>query len=92
LVTLLVADAPAHGIQYHEASVSDDHESVPEGSLENAVLKLSKIPTDFYFCCFKLNKTTDKMYSVMKKVYQDLEIADAARPDQFLILLINSLT
>ena len=92
LVTILITDSPTHGLQYHDSDVSDNHLSVPTGSLESAVLRLVKKPKLSYFCCYRLNKTTDMMYQKMKHAYEALVIAEAADPSKFLILLIDSLT
>ncbi len=72
LVTILITDAPTHGLQYHDANFNDDHKVVPEGSLESAIQRLAKKSRVFYFCCFRLNLTTDKMYWMMKQAHPDL--------------------
>jgi len=63
----LVADAPSHGEQYH--SGSDSH---PQGSpagleLEDLVKQIRA--KDISFTCYKLDDSTEQMYSKIKETY-----------------------
>ena len=63
-----IADAPDHGLLYHDSSVSDHH---PDGhpliNLMEEVRDLAITHVDVTL--FRLNNTTDIMYNMMRKEY-----------------------
>jgi hypothetical protein len=65
-----VADAPAHGTDYHENGVSDDYpQGTPSICLENEVRELANKGVNFTL--IEIDSSTNKMREKMKKVYED---------------------
>ena len=65
-----VADAPAHGDDYHERYISDDYPSgTPAICLEDEVRRLAEKNVNFTF--IEIDTSTNKMVGKMKKVYED---------------------
>ena len=67
---VLVCDAPCHGNNYHDVSIDDFSEGDPDGLvIEDLMLKFKNMNVTFY--CIEINDTTEKMFEIMKKVYDD---------------------
>lgn len=67
-VAFLIADAPCHGSQYH--SERDDYPDGPKSGLVLEDLMKQFSDRGIMFSAYKLNKTTDKMFDMMKDAYQ----------------------
>lgn len=70
----LVADAPSHGRQYHPESdestyLGDDHPDGSPAGLTLTDLMRQVREKDISFTCYKLENSTEKMYSVIKEAY-----------------------
>jgi hypothetical protein len=72
-VVFHIADAPDHGIMYHDDTVSDNY---PEGhpfiDLREEVKKLGLNEIDLTL--FRINKTTDIMYDIIRKNYNKIRL------------------
>ncbi len=67
-VAIHIADAPAHGTDYHDTSMSDNHAALAEDEkLEPLMHKLANKQIDFYF--MRLNDSTDKMVQKCRTAY-----------------------
>lgn len=66
-----ITDAPEHGLKYHDDKVSDTY---PQGNLVIDLLEeihdLANTGVDL--TVFKLNKSTNIMYSWMKQIYEEV--------------------
>ena len=72
VVIYLIADAPCHGTQYHDAVVGDDYPNQPAGSLENKMKKLATMENkNVFFTAIKINDGTDKMFNIMQNSFGD---------------------
>ena len=69
---LLVCDAPCHGRKYHTISYDKFEEGDPNGTtLEDVMKKFYEKGIIFY--CLEIDSTTEKMFKIMKEVYNDDE-------------------
>ena len=71
-----VADAPAHGKEFHNGSV-DDHwpDGCPSGIKLDKLAKCYNDKVVFYHFC-RLNTTTDVMHEKFKKAFNNFELID----------------
>lgn len=67
-----ITDAPEHGLKYHDSKVTDNY---PEGNplidLLEEIHHLANTYVDL--TVFRLNKSTNIMYSWMKKIYEEID-------------------
>ena len=67
---VLVCDAPCHGSQYHDIYIDTFKEGDPAGYvIEDLMQKFKDMDITFY--CMEINKSTNKMFDIMKSVYND---------------------
>jgi len=67
---ILVCDAPCHGKQYHNISYDRFSDGDPDGTtLEFIMEKFRQKGITFY--CLEIDSSTEKMFSIMQKVYND---------------------
>ena len=67
---VLVCDAPCHGSQYHDIYIDTFKEGDPAGYvIEDLMQKFKGMDITFY--CMEINKSTSKMFDIMKCVYND---------------------
>ena len=84
LCTILIADAPRHGKQYHNDDVKDDYNNeIEEGTLEKLMKKYKDKKANIFFTCIAINKHTDKMYKIMKAEFPTLSILENGKPENF---------
>ena len=67
---ILVCDAPCHGKQYHSISYDRFKDGDPDGTtLESIIDQFRQKGITFY--CLEIDSSTEKMFDVMKNVYND---------------------
>jgi len=67
---VLVCDAPCHGKKYHDIYFDNFEDGDPSGlTIEDLILKFKKMNITFY--CIEINDTTQKMFNIMKSIYDD---------------------
>ena len=67
---VLVCDAPCHGKKYHDIYVDTFEDGDPAGyNIEDLMFEFKKLDITFY--CVEINKSTKKMFDIMKNVYND---------------------
>ena len=67
---VLVCDAPCHGRKYHDINLDNFEDGDPSGLvIEDLMSNFKKRDITFY--CIKINNSTQKMYDIMKKVYNN---------------------
>jgi hypothetical protein len=70
-----VADAPAHGIAFHEAGYSDDHASESPSKLDTQVATAAKNGVSYSF--LRINDSTSTMLKRFAEVYHASAVAGA---------------
>lgn len=75
-VIIHIGDAPPHGIEFHDDSVSDAFSKGCPSKISLAALsgKMNELRVNYYFC--RLNKTTDKMALLFKNNFNNFEPLD----------------
>ena len=69
---ILVCDAPCHGRKYHNVSYDRFEQGDPNGiTLEDIMKKFYEKGITFY--CLEIDSSTEKMFKIMKEVYNDNE-------------------
>ena len=67
---VLVCDAPCHGNKYHDIYIDTFKDGDPAGlEIEDLMRKFKNMNTTFY--CMEINSYTQKMFDIMKSVYND---------------------
>ena len=67
---VLVCDAPCHGKKYHDIYLDNFEDGDPSGLvIEDLMSNFKK--RDIAFYCIKINNSTQKMFDIMKKVYNN---------------------
>ena len=67
---VLVCDAPCHGKKYHDIDNDTFSNGDPDGLvIEDLMLKFKLMNITFY--CIEINDSTQKMFEIMNKVYDD---------------------
>ncbi len=78
-----ITDAPNHGLEYHEDHVEDDYpDGHPYINLRDEVREMAY--RDIDLTVFRINRTTDMMYTIMKQIYQ------SRCPDKFAIVNLQN--
>ena len=67
---VLVCDAPCHGIKYHNISYDNFQDGDPSDLVIEDLMKSFK-QKEITFYCIKINNSTNKMFDIMKNVYDD---------------------
>ena len=74
-IAILITDSPCHGIEFHNLNQNNEEQrdEYPNGDPEGRDIK--KMIKDFVkykisLFCLELNKMTEKMYNIFKKVYE----------------------
>ena len=70
---ILVTDSPCHGIKYHDLT-GDEKDSFPNGdregrNIEDYIKFFAQNEISLY--CLRINSTTDKMYNIFSKIYDE---------------------
>ena len=69
---LLVCDAPCHGKQYHNIFYDKFENGDPDGTTLESVIEQFKLK-EITFYCLEIDESTNKMFNIMKNVYNDDE-------------------
>ena len=82
---ILVTDSPCHGVKYHDLK-GDQADNYPEGdrekrNIEDYIAFFAKNEISLY--CLRINSTTDKMFDIFKKIYDENKKADSK--NQFVV-------
>jgi len=82
-ICLFVADAPAHGMRYHDINVGDNYPKGDKNGLEPSeqMKEVARRGWDFYF--IRINSSTDKMVGVFHEAY---ESAKASEEQTFMVI------
>jgi hypothetical protein len=78
-----IADAPNHGLDYHEETVDDNYpDGHPYIDLNTEVVEFAD--KDIDLSVFRIKRDTDMMYRIMKNIYQTI------RPEGFSIVNLRN--
>ena len=77
--TILVTDSPCHGRKYYD-DITENYDNYPEGdklgrNIEDYIKKLAEDEVSVF--CLKINNSTDKMFKIFEKVYNDNKKKDS---------------
>ena len=85
-LTILIADAPGHGNQYHESDVQDDYGSGDPNGLVIEELMEKYVDNNINLCLTKIDDYTDIMFDKMMQAYK---LRSAQSKDKPKIEVIN---
>ena len=68
---ILIADAPCHGLKYHDKNLIDNFKNgvVGRKNIEESIKEM--IEKQISLFCIKLNETTDIMHGIFEKIYNE---------------------
>ena len=74
-IAILITDSPCHGVDFHNLNQNNDEQrdEYPNGDPENRDIKelvRKFVKNKISLFCLELNKMTEKMYGIFKKVYE----------------------
>ena len=69
---LLICDAPCHGKQYHNIFYDKFENGDPDGTSLESVIEQFKLK-EITFYCLEIDESTNKMFNIMKNVYNNDE-------------------
>ena len=81
-IAILITDSPCHGVDFHNLNQNNDEQrdEYPNGDPENRdIKKLVRkfVKNKISLFCLELNKMTEKMYGIFKKVYEGVRPPEA---------------
>jgi hypothetical protein len=81
-IAILITDSPCHGVDFHNLNQNNDEQrdEYPNGDPENRDIKelvRKFVKNKISLFCLELNKMTEKMYSIFKKVYEGVRPPEA---------------
>ena len=68
---ILIADAPCHGLNYHDKNIIDNYiYGVPgRKKIEDSIKEMMEKEISLF--CIELNESTDKMYKIIEEIYNE---------------------
>ena len=81
-IAILITDSPCHGVDFHNLNQNNDEQrdEYPNGDPENRDIKelvRKFVKNKISLFCLELNKMTEKMYGIFKKVYEGVRPPEA---------------
>ena len=81
-IAILITDSPCHGVDFHNLNQNNDEQrdEYPNGDPENRDIKelvRKFVKNKISLFCLELNKMTEKMFGIFKKVYEGVRPPEA---------------
>ena len=81
-IAILITDSPCHGVDFHNLNQNNDEQrdEYPNGDPENRDIKelvRKFVKNKISLFCLELNKMTEKMYGIFKKIYEGVRPPEA---------------
>lgn len=81
-IAILITDSPCHGVDFHNLDQNNDEQrdEYPNGDPENRDIKelvRKFVKNKISLFCLELNKMTEKMYGIFKKIYEGVRPPEA---------------